>query len=191
VAEVLLSTEDITVLGGSSIREVNVNFGPRGERGSNIFVGVGKPSIPGVLVEVPQIFDMYINLLASDDEYLYLYQYFTVDGVPSWVRLLRLIPNTFLTNLAGNFENGKVEFLIPVINVVPLSGVGNVTAANFNVQHTVISLNPVASSVSVGDLRFEEGLIVLPIKISAAEFILGDWSNVSSPRQVQLLITIV
>jgi hypothetical protein len=191
MTEVLLSTDDITVLGGPSIREVNVNFGPQGSRGSQIFVGLGKPSIPGVLGEIPQIFDMYINLLASDDEYLYLYQYVSVDGSPTWLRLLRLIPNTFLTNLTGNFVNGQYQVFIPVINVVPLSGVGNVTAANFNVQHTVINDKPVASSVTVGDLTTFDGIIVLPITVSAAEFDGANWSLLSTQKPVQFLITIV
>lgn len=191
MTEVLLSTDDITVLGGPSVREINVNFGPQGARGSQIFVGLGKPSIPGVLGETPQIFDMYINLLASDDEYLYLYQYVSVDGTPSWLRLLRLIPNTYLTNLTGNFVNGQYQVFIPVINVVPLSGVGNVTSANFNVQHTVVSDKPVASSITVGDLTTFDGIIVLPITVSAAEFDGTNWALLSTQKPVQFLITVV
>jgi hypothetical protein len=191
MAEVLLSTEDITVLGGPTTREVNVNFGPRGDRGSQIFVGLGKPSVPGVLGETPQIFDMFINLSSSDDEYLYLYQYVNVDGSPTWLRLLRLIPNTYLTNVTGAFENGEYQVFIPVINIVPLSGVGNVTAANFNVQHTVVNNLPVASSITVGELSTFDGIIVLPITISAAEFDGTDWSLINSEKVVQLLITVV
>jgi hypothetical protein len=191
MAQVLLSADDITVLGGPSVREVNVNFGPRGSRGSQIFVGIGKPSIPGVLGETPQIFDMYINLLASDNEYLFLYQYVTVDGTPTWLRLLRLIPNTYLANLTGNFVDGRYQVFIPVINVVPLSGIGNVTSANFNVQHTVVSSNPVASSITVGDLDVVDGIIVLPITVSAAEFDGTNWSLISTQKPVQFLITIV
>jgi hypothetical protein len=191
MAEVLLSTEDITVLGGPTTREVNVNFGPRGDRGSQIFVGLGKPSVPGVLGETPQIFDMFINLSSSDDEYLYLYQYVNVDGSPTWLRLLRLIPNTYLTNVTGAFENGEYQVFIPVINIVPLSGVGNVTSANFNVQHTVVNNLPVASSITVGELSTFDGIIVLPITISAAEFDGTDWSLINSEKVVQLLITVV
>lgn len=191
MAEVLLSADDITVLGGPSIREVNLNFGPQGSRGSQIFVGLGQPNIPGVLGETPQIFDMYINLLASDEEYLYLYQYISVDGTPTWLRLLRLIPNTYLTNVTGDFDNGEFQVFIPVINVVPLSGVGNVTAANFNVQHTVVNDKPVASSITVGNLTTLDGLIVLPITITAAEFDGASWALVDGEKPVQLLITIV
>lgn len=191
MAEVLLSTEDITVLGGPRTREVNVNFGPRGDRGSQIFVGLGKPSVPGVLGETPQIFDMFINLSSSDDEYLYLYQYVSVDGSNTWLRLLRLIPNTYLTNVTGSFEAGQYQVFIPVINIVPLSGVGNVTSANFNVQHTVVNSLPVASSVTVGELTTFDGIIVLPITISAAEFNSTTWSLINDEKVVQLLITVV
>jgi len=191
MAEVLLSTDDITVLGGPTTREVNVNFGPQGDRGSQIFVGLGKPSVPGVLGETPQIFDMFINLSSSDDEYLYLYQYVSVDGSNTWLRLLRLIPNTYLTNVTGAFVNGQYQVFIPVINIVPLSGVGNVTSANFNVQHTVVNNLPVASSITVGELSTFDGIIVLPITISAAEFDGSTWSSLSSEKVVQLLITVV
>jgi hypothetical protein len=191
MAEVLLSTDDITVLGGPTTREVNVNFGPQGDRGSQIFVGLGKPAVPGVLGETPQIFDMFINLSSSDDEYLYLYQYVSVDGSNTWLRLLRLIPNTYLTNVTGAFVNGQYQVFIPVINIVPLSGVGNVTSANFNVQHTVVNNLPVASSITVGELSTFDGIIVLPITISAAEFDGSTWSSLSSEKVVQLLITVV
>ena len=129
--------------------------------------------------------------MIKDSYDLYLYQYVSVDGSNTWLRLLRLIPNTYLTNVTGAFVNGQYQVFIPVINIVPLSGVGNVTSANFNVQHTVVNNLPVASSITVGELSTFDGIIVLPITISAAEFDGSTWSSLSSEKVVQLLITVV
>ena len=41
---VLLANDDITVLGPPEIVEVLVDIGPKGERGSKVFVGLGDPN---------------------------------------------------------------------------------------------------------------------------------------------------
>lgn len=191
MADVLVATEDLTVLGGPLKRDVNVGFGSAGPRGSQIFVGLGKPTAVGALQQTPQVFDMYINLLSSDDEYLFLYQYINQDGANVWTRLLRLIPNVFLTNPTGNFVDGEARFAIPVISVVPLVAVPNIAAINFNVQHTVINDNPVASSITVENLSVQGTTVVLPIVIRAASFSGGNWSNLSGQNVVQFLITAI
>lgn len=166
-----------------------ITIGPTGDRGSRIFVGEGNPNLVDIGQQVLP-FDLYINLLSSDLEYLYLYQYFNSDGQLQWNRILRLVPNTFLTNQAKDFEEGRTIFFVPVINVVPLSEVGNITEQNFNIQHTVISAKPVASSITVGPLQTRSDQLVLPVSINAAEYDGNNWTNLSGPRNVQLLVTI-
>jgi hypothetical protein len=108
MVDVLLSNEDISVFGGPSQVDIDVTYGPKGDRGSFIFTGNGKPTDDEVdLPSSIQPFDLYINLNPSDIEYLFLYQYGRINGVLQWSKVLRLIPNTALANLPVLFYNGE------------------------------------------------------------------------------------
>lgn len=192
MAEVVLATDDLTVLGGPTTRNVEINIGGEGVRGSRIFIGNGNPNTVTFNQEII-VFDLYINLLPSDLEYLYLYQYIVQDGVAQWIRILRLVPNTFLTTILDQaFISGVATYFLPIINVVPLTEVGNITEQNFNVQYTVLSDKPVSSSITVGNLTFASGIAVLPISINAIEFDIATstWTPINGTRGVQMLVTI-
>ena len=190
MAEVVLATDDLTVLGGPSTRNVEINIGADGIRGSRIFIGNGNPNTVTFNQEII-VFDQYINLLPSDTEYLYLYQYIVQDGVEQWIRILRLVPNTFLTTITDQvFVSGVVTYFLPIINVVPLTEVGNITEQNFNVQYSVLGDKPVSSSITIGNLTLASGIAVLPIQINAVEFDAGTWGPVNGPRPIQILVTI-
>jgi len=45
MADVILSTEDLTVLGGPSSLNLEIDFGPKGDRGSQIFVNLGRQQL--------------------------------------------------------------------------------------------------------------------------------------------------
>ena len=114
--ESLVSSDQLAVFGGPSSIDLNVDYGPQGQRGSLIFTGNGKPTDPGVDLEFnnevynsqsAQPFDLFINLNPDDFEYLFLYQYGFVNGVLTWSRVLRLIPNTAIANIPVIFYNGE------------------------------------------------------------------------------------
>jgi hypothetical protein len=112
--EVLMSNENISVFGGPASIDVNVDFGPKGQRGSLIFSGPGKPTDSSVVFPTPpQPLDLYINKLPSDFEYLFLYEYGITDGVASWSKVIRLIPSTALANIEVVFVNGMLSTLVP------------------------------------------------------------------------------
>ncbi len=208
MVDTYVDLSEVTVLGGPTKRDVSINFGDSGERGSNIFVGSGNPNSPNTYIPLsPKIFDMFINLALDDPEYLYLYQYLNQSGVNQWVRLLRLVPNTFLTNPVANFVNGQAVININVIDVVSLFAVGTYTTNNFNIQHTVINDMPIASAISIPSVVIEGGQVVdngfsfdpvtgmqiLPITVSAAEFnpVTSTWAPLSGQHIVDLLITVI
>ena len=60
--DVLLSNDDVTVLGPPSVVEVLVDIGPSGTRGSQVFVGVGDPNIISI-GQTPLLNDLYIQEL--------------------------------------------------------------------------------------------------------------------------------
>jgi hypothetical protein len=114
MVDVILSNEDLSIFGGPASLDINVDFGPPGIRGSLIFTGPGKPTDPIVQFPTePRPQDLYINLLPSDFEYLFLYQYGSINGVLSWSKVLRLIPNTAIANIPVIFIDGTARTLVP------------------------------------------------------------------------------
>jgi hypothetical protein len=187
MAEVLLSSDELTVLGGPAEISVEVDFGPQGDRGSLILYGLGKPD-DVVLPETPQVYDSYINLLNSDDEYLFMYQYIAGPnaGAPIWTRLFKLVPNFYAENLERTFASGLLSINIPLAAIV-----GNYTAENFNVQVQILGQNPIASSVSISEIEISNNLVTLPISINAVELVDDVWSPINNQKTIHLFITVV
>lgn len=130
MVDILLSSEELAVFGGPASIDVNVDFGPQGQRGTLIFTGNGKPTDPDIQLvfnntvynsQSAQPFDLYINLNPDDFEYLFLYQYGFVGGVLTWSKVLRLIPNTAIANLPIIFYNGQAVTFTPAAGA-PVSG---------------------------------------------------------------------
>ncbi len=193
MAEVLLSTEDITVLGGPSSVSVDVDFGPQGVRGSQIYVGEGDPNDPSTVIGQTDIkvLDLYINIKPSDLEYLYVYQYVTENAVLFWKKLFKIIPNTKSLNSSATFTTGSTTINVPVNQIVNPDQVATVAASNFNVQATIQNANPVALSVQVGTPSGSGSARAVPITVNATEYDGSAWSALTGSKTVQLLITVV
>lgn len=191
MTNVLLSSDELTVLGGPSSIDVDVDFGPQGDRGSLILYGLGKPSSVQLPV-TPRVYDTYINLLTSDDEYRFMYQYIAGDGgTLTWIKLFSLTPNIYSENVQRSFANGEVDINIPLAAIVPVDQLGSYQAEDFNVQCTVLGTNPVSVGVSVEDIAISGDLVTLPIRISGIEYVSNEWTPLSGTKTVHLLITVV
>ena len=193
MAEVILSTEDITVLGGPSSISVDVDFGPAGIRGSQIFVGQGNPNEPTTVIGQTdiKILDLYINLKTTDIDYLFIYQYLAENGINSWKPLFKLIPNIKSLNSSATFTAGSTTINVPVNQIVPSESVATVTAANFNVQATIRGTLPTALAVSVGAPSGSGNARAVPITVVGSELSGSTWAALSGSKTVQLLITVV
>jgi hypothetical protein len=194
MAEVILSSDDLTVLGGPSVVSVDVDFGPTGDRGSQIFVGNGNPNVIEI-GQTPKIFDLYINLLSSDPEYLNYYQYQNVDGTNVWVRLFSLVPFSKSNKEERTFTDGIATFNIPIANIVSEIDIESVSSANFNVQYSVSGTNPIASGITVGEPSLIFDILSLPITVNAVEYVLSGetliWQPIDEDRLIDLFITMV
>ncbi len=187
MAEINLATDDLTVLGGPESIEVQIDYGPQGDRGSRIWAILGKPGATGVPMppEGTNIGDIAINILSSDNEYLYQYQ----KSSSGWTKLFKLIPNLYSTNRTVTFTNGVSDpILISLSDIVPSTSIATMTSANFNIQYSVLNSNPMATTVSVSDITEAYNL---PITIRATEYDDGDWSNLNSTYTVHLFISTV
>ena len=185
------SSDSITVLGGPARINLDVDFGPVGQRGSQIFVGNGNPNSISV-GQTPKIFDMYINLDSSEGEYRSLYQYQNSLGTNTWVKLINLIPNIKSINSTALFVAGEASINIPVASIAPSGYSGSITAEMFNIQYSVINnSSPIISNLVVSDIVTSAGVQVLPLTVSAKEFSGGGFTDIDGQRTVHLFISVV
>jgi len=195
MTEVFVSTDDVKVIGGTANVNVEVDFGPQGDRGSIFLVGYGDPNSIIVPTQV-QVLDIYINILTTDSKYLMIYQLQDINGIKTWVETSKLITDKFSVIRNVSFTNGiatdNIEF--KVSNIVPLSLIGGLEATNFNIQCTFSNpTKPVAHSIVVKPVTIQAatGDIVLPVSINAAEFSGSAWAGLSGSHVVHFLITVV
>jgi hypothetical protein len=206
MVDVIVSPDELSVVGGPATVNVEVDFGPAGPRGSQIFVGQGQPNNPATVIgQEPKALDLYINLAPAtiDEEYLNVYQYQNIDGNDTWVRLFDLLPQNYSVKRSVTFnEAGIAEFYIPVANITPV--VAGLTYDNFNIQYSIQYPAPVASSLfrpSLGELENIDGVLSLPVTIIAQAYDamvgIGDseagffWSPLNGEITVNLFITMV
>jgi hypothetical protein len=185
MVDILLTTDDLAVLGGPETVNVEVDFGATGSRGTQIYAVSGQPNNSNTYIpETPKVYDIAINISPTDDEYQFVYQYIS----NSWTPLFKLVSNFYSKNYTDiSFASGEWTVLIPV-NAITSS---SVTAANFNVQYSIGSLKPIASSLEVGSISTSSGEEALPITIRAYELIDNNWSALSGTKPVHLFISMV
>lgn len=168
-------TGEVALVGGPSAINLLVDYGAPGQRGSQIYTGPGNPTDAGMDIPSIQINDLFINLDPSSIDYLFLWQYNSQEGVVAWRKALRLIPNTVIINPLIKFINGEAHTVI--FNgtsytelkgiYFPLSGfgegtdLGNLQAKDFNIQYSITSETPAASSIILKEVATQHNVEVL------------------------------
>lgn len=166
MVDVSQTSNDIALVGGPSTINLVVDAGPPGLRGTQIFTGPGNPT--DEIVQLPSILinDMFINLNPESNDYLFLWQYNSQDGIVAWRKALRLIPNTVLINPLIKFINGQAHTTVPYLGnyidvkgiFFPLAGFGettdieNINPRDFNVQMNLISDKATAMSIDLKEI---------------------------------------
>jgi hypothetical protein len=191
MADVLLSTDDLLVIGGPTSIDLQLDYGSKGTRGSQIFLSNGNPNTEGNILDTPLINDLAINTSAADtEEYLYLYQYKYVDATLAWHPYLKLLPNQFNANYAVAFTSGVGTVTVEIPSVaLPTTGAAY-SASNFNIQATVSNSNPTALSVEIGTVTSGD-VYTLPITFRAAQFSSSTWSQLNATKTVYVAISVV
>jgi hypothetical protein len=191
VVDVIVSPDSLSLVGGPSSVNVEVDFGPAGTRGSQIFVGRGQPNNPATVIgQTPNILDLYINLAPAtiDDEYLNVYQYQSIDGSNSWVRLFDLLPESLSVKRLATFTTGSAVLNIPIADITSI--VDGLTSENFNVQFSVEGSKPIAAAISLSIVEVSQ-VQNLSVSITASELTGSTWAALSGNKTVNLFITMV
>jgi hypothetical protein len=192
MAEIILSTPDLTVLGGPASVQVDTNIGAAGNRGVFVHFGIPNPNTPGApFIDTPIVFDLYILVDSSSPDYLQVYQYIVQDGVLQWVPTIKLTPNFYGTNRVITFVDGVAELDINAFEVGLLALRAGLqpfedTRFDFSVQATLSNYEvnsegdplissehlPAFVSVQVGDVFLDESdsELKIPLTFYGAEF---------------------
>jgi hypothetical protein len=181
--EVLMSSENISVFGGPASIDVNVDFGPKGQRGSLIFSGPGKPTDSIVVFPTPpQPLDLYINRLPSDFEYLFLYEYGIINGVEGWSKVLRLIPATAIANIPVIFIDGMARTLTPTpegldyVATLPPAPISDIIDGI--IQNAIVS--PTPPSPAVDGMLWLDVSTVEPIDLKVYVAAITTWVKIAT-----------
>lgn len=185
--EVLVNTDDITVLGPPAQVNVQLDVGATGDRGSQVFVGTGNPNAIEI-GQSPVLNDLYINN-APTDEYSYLYQYVSSLGEQTWIPILKINPTIYSGNHLQTFSSGISNLIIPIANIVQISG-ASLTEENFSVKFSIGHSNPVAASISAVAITGASNEN-LSITLKAAELSSGTWQALATLVTVHTLITVI
>ena len=193
MTDILLTNDDITVLGPPETVELLLDVGPTGQRGSKYFVGVGNPN---TLTTNNQIFsqilylnDMYINT-SPGGEYGYMYQYVSEPGGNTWIPVLAINPVIYSENHLTEFEStspGTARITVPISQIVKTSGT-TLTANNFNIQYAIQHTNPVSSSISAVSIANVGGYDNLLIDLKGIEYKSNAWTPMGTTTTLEVKV---
>jgi hypothetical protein len=186
MVDVVFNNDDLTILAPPAIVELLVDIGPQGTRGSQFFVGVGNPNSINIGQE-PNLNDLYINT-SPGGELGYLYQYRSEPGGNVWIEVLDIYPSVYSENAQVTFESGSAEVVIPVADIVTVTGTPLVSD-NFSVQYSIAHTNPVASAMQIPALVGAGDNLV--INLEAVEYAGSAWSGLDESVTIHFNITIV
>ena len=179
---VLVSNDDLTVLGSPENVELLVDIGPTGQRGSKVFVGTGEPGSGTLNGQTVLLNDLYINT-SPGANYGYLYQYISQPGGPTWIQILKMNPTLYSKKFSRTFASGEATVTIPISDITSLT---TLTADNFNIQYSIAHTDQTSSSISSITVVGTD----LVIDFKALEYT-GSWSSLSGPVTIHIFISIM
>jgi len=175
IFDVVLSTEDIVVLGPPNVIDLSVDVGPKGDRGSRIFSGSGNPNNFGVIPDSEEVLlgDLFINSSIASD-YSWLYVYASRPGTVSWVPTLKLQTPIYNKTIQASFNASGVANISIALEDI-LSDLSIIDVDRYIVQVTPINENPISLSVYNKSITYSPSIVELTATISD---IVGNGTNV-------------
>ncbi len=193
MADILLSTDDLTIFGGPESISLDLDIGPQGDRGSIIIGVLGDPrdtSVASTIVQDTQALDIAIDYSPYSTTYKTVFQKVSTGGALQWTPLLTLKTNYYSSVKDVTAVDGILT--IPPINLTDIADEINLTSANFSIQYSISSPTggPVSTSLVVSDV-IDSPIRALPLQIKGVEYIDNAWQPMAGPKRVHLFITVV
>lgn len=187
VFDVLVETDDIVVLGPPTSVDLALDIGPKGDRGSQFFVGSGNPNLSGVIPagQTPLVGDVFVNS-STASEYGWLYVYTQTPSGNSWVPALRLQPSIYATNIGVLFNSsGEGTITIPIANIV--ADVTILDVEKYVTQITPINQNPTSLSITSKSILGPN----INIFVKGVEYDGSSWSNLDGIVNLEISIAVI
>lgn len=193
MTDIAIEIEEILVTTGPSEVQVQVDIGEKGDIGTQIYTSLGDPN-DSLNSVTPALLDLAINVLAEDPGYSYIYQWSTNQaGTPQWMPIIKLNPSIKSKRFSKIFEDGSVVINLYIDEVTDSDSIATLTRDNFAIQFSIENSNPIASSISLGEI-FQESVeerLVLPLTITASELSGSTWSSLDGLKNVHILASVV
>jgi hypothetical protein len=174
----MIEIRDVSVVGGPARVSIELDFGPQGIRGSQIFAGVGNPNEIEI-GQTPIFNDLYVDLSTK-----IFYQYQSIFTAQEWVPLLNLESNEIAVNIEVSFDDGVGEIALDMSKFLNVLILQNLSEEKISCNFSINNIYPCSSSIlSKG---FSENIFYLDIV--ANEFDGTSWQNLSGQYFVDLLI---
>jgi hypothetical protein len=198
LTDVNLSALDLTVFGGPTRVDVDVDFGPPGQRGSRIDAVIGDPRLSNVNKPADSaIGDLVLNIKSGGSDYLMIFQKIGA-GPEEWQEVVPLFPNIYTSKINLTFASGQASTEI-ILNEVFTIKDQNYNESRFTIQHNIENneegqgLLPVSSSVNIS-VAPSGANQVLTVTLNAIEYNAtllpnNPWQSVNGPRAVHLIVT--
>jgi hypothetical protein len=179
---------DISVLGGPSTINLDVDFGPTGVRGSRIFGVSADPRLSTTPKPIEVMnYDLGIVITPSAPDYLSVYQK-TGTSPEDWDAFAALYPNFYADKKTVSFNSqGVGTFTIIASSVFTVPAY---LLAMFNVFYQIENSNPISSSMNLS-LDQSGNQQVLTVTIKAIEYNGTAWSALQGDKTVHVFSTVV
>ena len=212
----ILGETNVVVVGGPSTVNVEVDFGPKGLRGSYFFYGVGSPNDPNTdLPDEIEFYDFYINIdLSNQVDYLQVYQYQAGPNGPYWAPLANLAVNLLSRNKSVTFIDGRATVDVLITDVLApevIEGLLNLppqffTPQIFCVQATInssyeevsgseddVNAKPIAFTFTLSpfDTEDPEGIkLIINFKASEMSWEDNSWEPINGPKIIHMFLSL-
>jgi hypothetical protein len=198
MTDVNVSAIDLTVFGGPSRVDVDVDFGPPGTRGSRITAVTADPRVTTTVKPSDALIgDIVLNVSPTAPDYLMLYQKIG-SGAEDWQELVELYPNIYSNKRTVTFEGGTATTTI-ILNETFTITDQNYDVSRFTVQHNVEDRTsgtpnyPMATSVALA-VSQSGGNQILTITIKGVEYNAtllpqNPWQLINGERTLHLFVT--
>jgi hypothetical protein len=183
---VVLQTDDLTVFGPPSFIDLQVDVGPKGDRGNYIYSASGNPNTVTApfLNNPPEIGDLYFRTSNNT-----IYQYLAVPGGEQWEIISQINPITYNTIVNVNFNSGTGSTLV-LLDSFYANAPANLSSESVAVQLTSQTLNPMAISVKSKSITTGSTRSLL-LEFISASYEDGIWDDYSGSANINLNLSLV
>ena len=176
--DTIISNDELVVIGPPASVSVNVDIGPKGERGSEFYSGIGTPAENAASLVDAKVNDLYINRLLGGN-YGVVYKLNAVPGGSSWQPILKFQPIAHSIQKPVNFVAGSGSIGITLTDFYS-NAPENLDPDTILVQATAELNNPAFISISNKSIQTISSVKTFVADLKGAQFSSGSVSFLSS-----------